>query len=89
MATFNITAEGNLLKVDLVINEGDFEPRGIVFFEPSIDMVKNKIKFFESGLYKTTLFFNQIGTVGGASVSSIEDAYSKINTLISALAPAT
>lgn len=87
MAKFNISAEGNLLKIDLVITSGDFEPSGSTFFAPSVEMVKDRLKFYENGNYRTTLFYHKIGTVNGVAVTSITDAYAKINTLIAALGP--
>jgi len=85
MAKFNISTEGNSLKIDLVVTLGDFTPSGSTFIAPSIEMVKDKFKFYEYGVYRTMLPFYEIGTIDGVVPSDIADAYAKINTLIAGI----
>lgn len=87
MAQYNISAEGNILLIDLIVTEGDFTPTGNSFFSPSLRLANNKIKFFESGQYVMTLEFHQINEIATIAPTTILDAYQKINTLIGALAP--
>lgn len=87
MAQYNITTEGNVLLVDLIVTDNDFKPTGNSFFLPSIRLTNDKIKFFESGRYVMALNFNQINEIATVAPTTILDAYSKINTLIAALAP--
>lgn len=87
MAQYNISAEGNLLLVDLIVTEGDFTPAGNSFFSPSLRLANNKIKFFESGQYVMALEFHQINEIATVAPTTILDAYQKTNTLIGALAP--
>lgn len=87
MAQYDITASGNLLLIDLIVTDSDFTPTGNSFFSPSIRLSNDKIKFFESGQYVMALNFNQINEIATVAPTTILDAYSKINTLIAALAP--
>lgn len=79
---YDITAEGNLLQLDVVVTMGDFQSRGHSFLNPSVDLAVDKIKFFEGGIYKIALNFTDINEVGGVAPSDIEDAYEKIKELI-------
>lgn len=87
MANYNISAEGNLLLVDLIVTEGDFTPTGNSFFSPSLRLANKRIKFFESGQYVMALEFHQINEINSEAPSSALDAYNKINTLIASLSP--
>ena len=85
MALYAVTAQTTILKVDVVVSLGDFEPRGDSFNDPSISLVKDKIKFYEGGVYRKALNFSQFATIGGVAPTSILDAYDKINALIATL----
>lgn len=74
MATYNFTVANNSLRVELVITGGDFEPRIDTFKSPSFTLATDRIKFYENGIYKMALSFNEFGTIDGVSPTDLEDA---------------
>lgn len=74
MATYNFTVVNNSLRVELVITGGDFEPRIDTFKSPSFTLATDRIKFYENGIYKMALSFNEFGTIDGVSPTDLEDA---------------
>ena len=72
---------GQLLKT-LNTSGGNFSPREVSFMQPSLALITDKILFFESGNYKTSLGFTNIGDIDGETPSDLQDAYDKITDLI-------
>jgi hypothetical protein len=91
MGAYNFSTLGNVLKVELVPDEADVNPRTYSFMEPSTRLVENntKLKMYESGKFVKSFLFSEIGTIASATPTSLEDANDKILVLIGALAPTT
>jgi len=91
MGAYNFSALGNVLKVELVPNEEDVNPRVYSFINPSTRLVENntKIKFYESGKFVKSFLFSEIGTIDSEIPTSLVDANDKVLVLISSLAPSS
>jgi hypothetical protein len=81
MAKYNITADGNLLKLKLVVTAENFKERIITFKSASTELVNDRIKFYESGVYKISLGFIDINLVGITAPTNLDNAAALINTL--------
>jgi len=81
MAKYNITADGNLLKLKLVVTAENFKERIITFKSASTELVNDRIKFYESGVYKISLGFIDINLVGITVPTDLDNAAALINTL--------
>ena len=66
----------------LVVTDGDYEPKQITFMQPSLRLATDKIRIYESGTYATAVMFHQIGTIGGATPTDLQDANTKLLNLI-------
>lgn len=89
MAKYSFTRVGNLLIAELVPVLTDVQPRTMSFNQPSTQLVSNntKIKIFDSGIFKKSFLFSEIGTIASATPTTLKDANDKLTTLIGALAP--
>jgi hypothetical protein len=87
MGTFSISAYGgNQLLISYNPIEGDEITLNVLSLKsPSIEVKGKQFKFFESGIYKKTLNFNQIDTIGDSEPSDETDATEKILDLIATL----
>jgi hypothetical protein len=84
MGTFSIFSAGNQLIIDYSPSEGDENGINVMtFFSPSLEVKGNLFKFFENGVYKKALNFNQIANIGDAPADDVMDAVEKIVALIS------
>lgn len=81
MAKYDITADGNLLKLTLVVTAENFKERIITFKSASTEFVNDKIKFYESGVYKISLSFTNINEIATVAPTDIDNAIALINTL--------
>lgn len=52
------------------------------FAEPSVKMVGTTLYIYDGGNYATAIMFSQIGTIGGATPTDLQDAYSLLLNLI-------
>jgi len=84
MALYNITAQTSVLKITLDTSGNDVQTKEQTFNAPSIVLRADKIRFYESGNYRTELTFTTIGEIDGETPTDIQDAANKINNLISA-----
>jgi len=80
MGLYNISQSGSRLKIELVPNAGDVNPR--ISYANSIDWANDRIKFLLDGIYQQTLLFTEIGTVDGNTPTDIEDAANLIDAII-------
>ena len=86
MSKYNLTAGAKLLRLELVVTNGNFKPQGRTFYSPSTSLANDVIKFSEAGVYKHSMRLNEFGTIGGQPApSTIEDAFDDVNDLIDSI----
>jgi hypothetical protein len=86
MGTFKIVGYGNQLIIGYKATEGDeITLNQLTFKSPSIEVKGNQFKFFECGIYKKALNFNQIDSIGEENPTDADDALNKIIDLIGTL----
>ena len=85
MAGYNFTIDNGLLRADLFVTSGDFQPQGRTYREPSVSLVERKLKLAESGIHKQTLLFTMINEIDGVAPTDIVDANEKLIALIGTL----
>ena len=85
MAKYDISLIGSELVLERVVTLGDFAESTISFESPTIELVLDKIKFYERGIYKTALRFEDINEIDGVAPTDIEDAKDKTLTVIGSL----
>jgi hypothetical protein len=86
MGTFSIIGYGNQLIIDYNATEGDeITLNQLTFKSPSVEVKGNQFKFFECGIYKKALNFNQIDSIEGTEPTDASDALNKIIELIATL----
>jgi hypothetical protein len=85
MAKYDISLIGSELVLERVVTLGDFAESTISFESPTIELVLDKIKFYERGIYKTALRFEDINEIDGVAPTDIEDAKDKTLTIIGSL----
>ena len=86
MGTFSIIGYGNQLIIDYNATEGDeITLNQLTFKSPSVEVKGNQFKFFECGIYKKALNFNQIDSIGEDEPTDASDALNKIIDLIGTL----
>ena len=90
MGTFKIVGYGNQLIIGYNATEGDeITLNQLTFKSPSIEVKGNQFKFFECGIYKKALNFNQIDSIGEENPTDADDALNKIIDLIAKLKTVT
>ncbi len=84
MATWNFAVENGTVAADLVVTDGDYQPRGYNFNAPTYDLLtaQDRIKIYEFGKYRRSFTFSEIGTIGGETPTDLEDAFSKLKNLL-------
>lgn len=82
MTKYNLVKIGSSIVVTLVVTLSDYEPRKDSYKSLSLKLVKDKIKFYENGIYATSMRFNEFGTINTAAPTTLLDAFDKIITLI-------
>ena len=86
MGKFSIIGYGNQLIIDYNATEGDeVTLNTLTFKSPSVEVKGNQFKFFECGIYKKALNFNQISTIGGTEPTDASDALNRIIVIIEEL----
>ena len=86
MGTFSIVGYGNQLIIDYNATEGDeITLNTLTFKSPSVEVKGNQFKFFECGIYKKALNFNQISTIQGTEPTDASDALDRIIVIIEEL----
>jgi hypothetical protein len=86
MGTFSIVGYGNQLIIDYNATEGDeITLNQLTFKSPSVEVKGNQFKFFECGIYKKALNFNQISTIQGTEPTDASDALNRIIVIIEEL----
>lgn len=78
MAKHNITNVNGFLVITLLTGDSDFAERVRTFSEPSTSIVNDRIKIYESGIYKMSLSFIDINEIGGVAPTDLADANDKI-----------
>jgi hypothetical protein len=81
MGKYNFRIVGSSFIKELDVEVGQ-SPRLESFKQPSFELSVDKIIMNESGVYKTAMYFNQIGTIDSIVPVDIEDAYEKLLLLI-------
>jgi hypothetical protein len=76
---FRIVGSSFIKELDVEIGQS---PRLESFKQPSFELSVDKIIMNESGVYKTAMYFNQIGTIDSIVPVDIEDAYEKLLLLV-------
>lgn len=82
MAKWDFKIVGASFVKELTPVSGDVQPRSQSFMQPSFDLEGDKIVMKESGQYKTSIGFTQIGEIDGVVPTDIEDAYAKLLVLV-------
>jgi hypothetical protein len=83
MGTFSITSNVNQLIVSYQSGiEDDDEVNLMTFINPSLEVKNGLFKFFESGVYKKTIAFAQLGDIVDVRADDVLDAVEKITDLI-------
>lgn len=82
MAKTNFSANASCLLSELVITGGDFKQKRNAWNNPSVSLVNNEIKIYDSGVYKDAYTFDRIGTINAVAPTDILDAYTKLIALI-------
>lgn len=82
MAKWNFFVSNTSLIKELDTSGNDVNPQSQSFLAPTLDLQGDKIVFKESGVYKTTLLFTEIGEIDGVNPSDLQDAYDKIIAII-------
>ena len=83
MARNNIDIVGSELVIERIVALGDVSPYSISFESPTVELVLDRIKFYERGIYKISLGLTDINEIGGIAPTDIVDAYNKIlNSII-------
>ena len=78
MAKNNIDIVGSVLVIDRIVTLGDVSTYSISFESPTVELVLDRIKFYERGIYKISLGLTDINEIGGIAPTNILDAYDKI-----------
>ena len=80
MAKFNFKIENKQFSIILSSSEGyETAPiRLITFFSPSFEVRDDKFKFFESGVFKKSVSFNEIDKIEGVKPSDVIDAITRL-----------
>jgi hypothetical protein len=81
MGKYNFRIVGSSFIKELDVEVGQ-SPRLESFKQPSFELSVDKIIMNESGVYKTAMYFNQIGTIDSILPVDIEDAYEKLLLLV-------
>jgi len=84
--TWNFTANGSSVIKTLDETDPVVSPRSQSFADLGVRMVGTIIYLYEGGNYATSVMFNQIGTIGGATPTDLQDAYDKLVALIPTVA---
>lgn len=82
MVKWNFSVSNTSLIKELDTSGNDVNPQSQSFLAPTLDLQGDKIVFKESGAYKTTLLFTEIGEIDGVNPSDLQDAYDRIIALI-------
>ena len=83
MAKNNIDIVGSELVIERIVTLGDVSPYSISFESPTVELVLDRIKFYERGIYKISLGLTDINEIGGIAPTDIVDANDKIlNSII-------
>lgn len=83
MAKYNFTTNGGLLVVTLDVEINKFSPEIYNYRAASVCIDKDQLYLNEFGIFKESFKFNEFGTIGGVSPTSISNASLLINNLIS------
>jgi len=82
MAKWNFFVLNTSLIKELDTSGNDVNPQSQSFLAPTLDLQGDKIVFKESGAYKTTLLFTEIGEIDGVNPSDLQDAYDRIIAIL-------
>ena len=82
MLQYNFSVVGGSLRMDVVITDGDYQPKSITFIQPSFRLATDKIRIYESGTYATALMFHHFGTIDGVAPTDLQDAEDKLLALV-------
>lgn len=80
MAKFNFNTDKKQFAILLSSSEGyETAPiRLITFFSPSFEVRDDKFKFFESGVFKKSVSFNEINEIEGEQPGDVIDAITRL-----------
>lgn len=85
MAKNNIDIVGSELVIERIVTLGDVSPYSISFESPTVELVLDRIKFYERGIYKISLGLTDINEIGGVVPTDIVDAKDEILVAIGTL----
>jgi len=83
MIQWDFTTVGNSLLMTATATSGDSgNIRVETFMSPSFNLVNRQIAISEGGVYKTAVTLSQINEINGVAPSDLDDALSKLITLV-------